>query len=59
MMDHIRLTLQADQDVAQAVKAFEEFIKGETLAVEVVFTENALDVQNINGHDTGINVERV
>ncbi|QSX07693.1 isoleucine--tRNA ligase [Alkalibacter rhizosphaerae] len=59
VMDHIRLTLQADQDVAQAVKAFEEFIKGETLAVEVVFTENALDVQNINGHDTGINVERV
>lgn len=59
VMDHIRLTLQADPDVTQAVKAFEEFIKGETLAVDVVFTENALDVQNINGHDTGINVERV
>ena len=47
-------------DVANAVVAFEDYIKTETLALEIVKVEDSsLEKQNLNDHETGIRVERV
>lgn len=59
VLDTIRLYIQADEEVTSAVKAYAEFIKSETLTEEIHFTQEAVEMQNINGHDTGIRVEKI
>lgn len=59
MMDNIRIAVEADEAVVKAVKAHEDYIKSETLAVELVFSTGLADTYDLNGHKTGIYVERV
>ena len=35
---------------------FDEYIKNETLAVEIIEKENVTDIYNLNGHDVGIEI---
>ncbi|MGI6177086.1 MAG: isoleucine--tRNA ligase [Eubacterium sp.] len=58
MMDRIVITIDEDEAVKAAVAEHEEYIKKETLAdaVEHGKCEERFD---LNGHDTGITVERV
>ena len=58
MMDQIVITLDADDAVKAAVAKHADYIKSETLAVELKdgACENTYD---LNGHKTGIQVERV
>ena len=58
MMDKIKIYLSADEDISKAVENAKDFIMDETIAVDI---ENAsgLDEFDINGHKTGIKVERV
>ena len=58
MMDHIRIYLAADEEIQNAVNGAKEHIMSETLADEIVAKEG-IEVFDINGHDTGIAVERV
>ena len=57
MMDNIDLTLDADDEVKAAVEKFKEYIMTETLAKELSF-EAADDTYKINGHKTGISIEK-
>ena len=57
MMDNIAITLEADEDVMAAVEEHKEYIMKETLAQELAEGTVAAKV-NINGHDTGIAVEK-
>lgn len=58
MMDNISISLGCDEQVKKAVEQFEEYVKSETLAVELQFEEGGMLV-DINGHDTAITVKKV
>ena len=58
MMDNIRIFIEADEDVAAAVECHKDYIMKETLAVAVENREG-LDTADLNGHKTGLAVERV
>lgn len=58
MMDHIHIYLNADEEIAQAVESAKDHIMSETLAEDIV-EKAGIDQFDINGHDTGIAVERV
>lgn len=58
--DHIRIFYQGDEDIREAINAFGTYIKQETLAEAIITSdEEELEVQNLNGHDTGMKVERL
>ncbi len=59
MMDRIQIFYNGSEEIDRAVKEFEEFIKSETLAdtIEKV-TDDTMEVQNLNGIDTGMRLER-
>lgn len=58
MMDNIRISVEADADVQAAIDDFADYIKKETLAVAIE-AGSGLDTYDLNGHKTGIGVERV
>ena len=58
MMDNIRISMAADEDVAAAIDTHRDYIMKETLAVEIAKAEG-LDEVNLNGHKTGLNIERI
>ena len=58
MMDSIDITLDMDEKVAEAVGESRDYIMKETLAKSIETSEIA-DKIDINGHETGIQIERV
>ena len=58
MMDNIEIMVDADDAVKAAIEKHADYIKSETLAVELKYgaCEKSYD---LNGHKTGISVERV
>ncbi len=58
MMDRIKLFLEADEAVSQAVKKHEAYIQKETLSLSIERKEG-LEQYKINGHKTGLDVEKV
>ena len=58
MMDNIRISVSADEDVKAAIETHRDYIMKETLAVAIEAAEG-LDTVNLNGHETGLAVERV
>ena len=58
MMDNINIYVHADAEVLGAVSQYEDYIKKETLAKTI---EEAIELPefDINGHKTGISVERI
>jgi isoleucyl-tRNA synthetase len=59
MMDQIKIYYNADEDVADAMKVHKAYIMKETLAVEMKEIDSELVEYDLNGHKTGIDVERV
>ena len=58
MMDEIRIYMCADDEIRAAVENAKDFIMDETIAVEIAEREGLAEF-DINGHKTGIAVERV
>ncbi len=58
MMDRIEITVSADEEVKEAIKKHEEYIKDETLA-DAILDGSDLEEYDLNGHKTGIKVKRV
>ena len=56
-MDNIDIVVEADEEVKAAVEKHMEYITKETLAVSLTFAE-AADKYDLNGHKTGISVEK-
>ncbi len=60
MMDNIKIFYNGSEEIQNAVKTFDEYIKSETLAVSIEKTDDtSYEVQNLNGFDTGIKLEKV
>ncbi|MCF0128927.1 MAG: class I tRNA ligase family protein, partial [Pseudobutyrivibrio sp.] len=58
MMDNINIYIDADEAVAAAVETHKDYIMSETLAVAIEAKAD-LPAADINGHKTGLDVERV
>lgn len=59
VLDNIAIEYCSDDEVAKAVAEFEDYIKSETLALELNRVEDAsLEQHNLNDHMTGIKVTR-
>lgn len=58
MMDRIRIYIEADNEVLEAVKLHRDYIMSETLAEEIL-SGAGLPEADLNGHKTGLNVEKI
>lgn len=57
LMDKIRISMDADAEVSASVKRHEEYIKRETLALDILNVP--IDQkEDINGHSTGISIDK-
>ena len=56
--DRIKLYYSCDDEVKEAIAEYEEFIKGETLSLEIIEKENLPEEVDLNGHTAYIDVER-
>ncbi len=60
VMDNITIVYDGDDEVSQAIESFKEYIKSETLAVSIEkVSDDGLEKQDINEHQTGIGVTKV
>ncbi|MEG2199090.1 MAG: isoleucine--tRNA ligase [Anaerovorax sp.] len=59
MMDSIRIFYEADEEVEAALVTYRAYIMKETLAVELNKGTQTLTEYDLNGHKTGINVEKI
>ena len=57
IVDRITLYYNCDEEVEKAINNFNEFIKGETLSVEIIKKDNISNKVDLNGHETFIDVE--
>ena len=58
IVDRITIYYSADDEVKGAVHNFEEFIKNETLAVEILEKDNLTEKYDLNGHETYLDTEK-
>jgi len=59
VLDNIEIKFCGDDEISKAISNFDEYIKNETLAIDIERVEdNTLEVFDLNGHDTGIKVIR-
>ena len=56
--DRITLYYNGDQEVEKCVEQYGEYIKKETLSINMIKKENLLEVYDLNGHECFIDVER-
>jgi len=59
MMDHIRIFIQSDEEVESAIGIHRDYVMTETLALELNQTGEELEEFDLNGHKTGIKVEKI
>ena len=60
VMDQITIQYQGDEAVEKAIELHRGYIQQETLAVEIRKEEgDGFEKQNLNGHETGLYLERV
>ncbi|MBQ4467375.1 MAG: isoleucine--tRNA ligase [Firmicutes bacterium] len=59
MMDNINIYVDCDEDVKAAVEKHMDYIKSETLAVDLEFCDAEMDKYDLNGHKAGIKVYRI
>ena len=59
ILDNIKITYNSDEEVEKALACEEEFIKTETLAKELVKADVDAEVENLNGHDIKIEIEKM
>ncbi len=58
--DNIKIMYDGDEDVFKAVENYKQYIMNETLAVSIErVSDTSFDRFDLNGHETGIEVERV
>ena len=58
MMDNINISVRCDEESKAAFEKHREYIMKETLALRLDYTEDSLEEFKLNGHVTGIAVEK-
>ena len=54
--DHIKVTIACDDEIAAAVKAFNDYICNETLTDVIVLADNDAPETDVNGHNCRISI---
>ncbi|SMB92018.1 Isoleucyl-tRNA synthetase [Desulfonispora thiosulfatigenes DSM 11270] len=58
--DNINIFFDGDAEIAKAVDVHKEYIMQETLAVKIEkVTDDSMEKQNLNEHNTGVKLERI
>ncbi len=59
VLDNINIYYDGSDEIEEAIKEHEEFIKSETLALTIERAEDdSFEKQDLNGHETGIKLEK-
>ena len=58
VLDNIEIYYNGGEEIEEAIKEHEEFIKAETLAVKIEKTDREVEKQDLNGQMTGIYLEK-
>lgn len=59
ILDTIKIFFNGEEPIREAVKEYEEFIKSETLATEIIASDSTdMEKQDLNGLETGMLLER-
>ena len=56
--DRIKLYYSSDEEIKETFDVFGEYIKDETLSLELIEKEDLVETFDINGHDVKIDVEK-
>lgn len=56
--DRITLYYNGDEDIEKCIEQFAEYIKAETLSLEIIEKDNLEEKYDLNGHECSIDVER-
>lgn len=56
--DRITLYYNGDEDIEKCIEQFAEYIKAETLSLEIIKKDNLEEKYDLNGHECSIDVER-
>lgn len=59
VLDKIEILYQADDEVKEAINSFEDFIKEQTLALEIKSQEVKAEEVDINGHQAKIIIKKI
>ena len=59
IVDRIKIYYSGDELVSEAINKFNEFIKNETLAINIIEKDNIKEEFDLNGHSSKLEVERV
>ena len=59
VLDNINIYYDGSDEIEEAIKEHEDFIKSETLALSIEkVKDNSFEKQDLNGHETGIRLEK-
>ena len=59
VLDNIKIYYDGVDEIEEAIREFEDFIKSETLALSIErVKDDSLEKQDLNGHETGIQLEK-
>jgi len=56
--DRINVTYSGDEMVREAVETFNDLIKGEVLALDLVISDNNGEAVDLNGHTANISIKK-
>lgn len=59
VLDNIIIYFNGTDEIEKAVNIHKDYIMKETLALKLEKTEKELDLQDLNGRETGINIEKL
>lgn len=59
VIDRINIYYNGDSEFEKALKMFEDYIKTETLAIDIIKREDLKESYDLNGHEVLLNVERL
>ncbi len=59
VIDRIKIYVNGDSDTDKMLAKFDDYIKNETLAVEIIKDYNLNDNFSLNGHDVSLKVEKI
>ncbi len=57
--DRIKLYYSSDDEIKETFEQFGEYIKDETLSLELIIKEDLIETFDINGHEVKIDVEKI
>ena len=59
IVDRINIYYNGDEEFVKALNKYEDYIKSETLAIDIITKEDLADKFDLNGHEVYLNVEKV